>query len=223
MRNRLLEALLFTALVSTFSFAQSAAQPGFTPNPSAKPADAYKDTLDKLQSITDVPLNDWRSHEADLPHGEDVAIDDAQWKTAKLNDEWKSGGQWLRRTIEVPAEINGYDVRGARIDLDVAVTSDQAIQISTFANGSLIGRTDEDTQLPITLTNDAQPGQKFVIAVRVVGAPVTTKMYRAHLTIRANAKRPDPALLRLEILSIRPVIDAYDADRKSTRLNSSHT
>jgi alpha-mannosidase len=213
MRNRLLEALLFTALVSTFSFAQSAAQPGFTPNPSAKPADAYKDTLDKLQSITDVPLNDWRSHEADLPHGEDVAIDDAQWKTAKLNDEWKSGGQWLRRTIEVPAEINGYDVRGARIDLDVAVTSDQAIQISTFANGSLIGRTDEDTQLPITLTNDAQPGQKFVIAVRVVGAPVTTKMYRAHLTIRANAKRPDPALLRLEILSIRPVIDAYDAGK----------
>jgi alpha-mannosidase len=213
MRNRLLVVLFFLVLVPTFIVAQSAAQPGFTPNASAKPVDAYKATLDHLQSITDVPLNDWRTHEADLPHGEDLAIDDAQWKPAKLNEEWKSGGQWLRRTIEIPAEINGYDVRGSRIDLDVAVTSDQAIQISTFSNGSLIGRTDEDTQLPITLTNDAQPGQKFVIAVRVVGAPVTTKMYRAHLTIRANAKRPDPAMLRLEILSVRPVIDAYEAGK----------
>src|SRR6266702_890648 len=187
MRNRLLVVLLLAVFVSTLSFAQSAAQPGFTPNPSAKPAEAYKATLDRLQSITDVPLNDWRSHEADLPHAEDVTIDEAQWKTTKLNDEWKSGGQWLRRTIEVPADINGYDVRGARIDLDLAVTSDQAIQISTFANGSLIGRTDEDTQLPITLTNDAQPGQKFVIAVRIVGAPVTTKFYRSHLTVRSPA------------------------------------
>lgn len=213
MRNRLLVVLLVAALVPTFITAQSAAQPGFTANPSAKPVDAYKATLDRLQSITDVPLNEWRAHDADLPHGEDFAVDDAQWKTTKLNEEWKSGGQWLRRTIEIPSNINGYDVRGTRIDLDLAVTSDQAIQISTFSNGSLIGRTDEDTQLPITLTNDAQPGQKFVIAVRVVGAPVTTKLYRAHLMVRANAKRPDPAMLRLEILSIRPVVAAYESGK----------
>src|SRR5512140_3601733 len=105
MRNRLLVVLLFTSLVTPILFAQSAAQPGFTPNPSAKPADAYKATLDRLQSITDIPLNDWRSHDADLPHGEDVTIDEAQWKSTKLNDEWKSGGQWIRRTIEIPAEI----------------------------------------------------------------------------------------------------------------------
>ncbi len=145
MRNRLLVVLLVATFVPTLLIAQSAAQPGFTPNPSAKPADAYKATLDRLQAITDVPLDEWRSHEADLPHGEEVVIDDAQWKTTKLNEEWKSGGQWLRRTIEVPKQINGYDVSGARIDLDLAVTSDKAIQISTFSNGSLIGRTDEDT------------------------------------------------------------------------------
>jgi len=213
MRNRLLVVLLVAALFPTLLLAQSAAQPGFTPNPSAKPADAYKATLDRLQAITDIPLAEWHSHVADLPHGEDTALDDASWATTKLNQEWKDGGMWLRRTIEIPATVNGYDVRGARIDLDMAITSDEAIQISTFANGSLIGRTDEDTQLPITLTSNAQPGQKFVIAVRVVGPAVSTKFYRSHLTVRAAESRPDPALLRLEILSVRPVIDAYESGK----------
>src|SRR3954470_7820999 len=106
MRKRLLVVLLLAAILPTFTFAQSAAQPGFTPNPSAKPADAYKATLDRLQSITDIPLAEWRSHLADLPHGEDVALDDQQWTTSKVDQEWKDGSRWLRRTIEIPAAVN---------------------------------------------------------------------------------------------------------------------
>ena len=211
MKTRL-AVVLFLLAFSSVLLAQSAAQPGFTPNPSAKPVDVYKDTLDRLQSITDIPLPEWRQHVADLPHGEEVSLDDGSWTTVKVNTMFKAG-QWIRRTIEIPQSLNGYDLRGARLDLDVAITSDQAIQIATFSNGSLIGRTDEDTQLPITLTTNAQPGQKFSIAIRITGAPVDTRIYRSHILVRAPQSRPDPALLRLEILSVRPVIDAYESGK----------
>ena len=41
------------------------------------------------------------------------------------------------------------------------------IRVAVFANGNMMARTDEDGQVPIVLTDNAQPGQKFDIAVRV--------------------------------------------------------
>ena len=85
----------------------------------------------------------------------------------KLKQDWQ-GSRWLRQTFEVPAQLNGYSLQGARIALDLHVGSDDAIQVSVFANGSMVARTDEDGQVPITLIENAQPGQKLVLAVRVL-------------------------------------------------------
>ena len=149
---------LFFLLVSSFALAQS---------PSTPP-DPYKPVLDRLQSITVIPLPTWQAHAADLPHGEDPAVIASDWQQVKLKEDWQ-GSRWLHQTFEVPAKLNGYSLQGASISLDLHVSSDDAIQVSVFSNGNMVARTDEDGQVPVTLIEDAQPGQELVLAVRVSG------------------------------------------------------
>ena len=203
---------LFFLLVSGFAFAQS---------PSAPPY-PYKPVLDLLQSITVIPLLTWQAHAADLPHGEDPAINTSDWQPVKAKEDWK-GSRWLRLTFAVPAQLNGYILQGARISLDLHVSSDDAIQISVFSNGNMVARTDEDGQVPIKLIENAQPGQKLVLAVRVLDSGGggccggdSTRIDHAELGIQPPPDRPDPALMRLQVLSAEPVIAAYP-DGKSER------
>src|SRR5271169_5941338 len=185
--------VLFLLLASASTFAQS---------PAARP-DPYKPVLDRLESITAIPLPTWQTHEADLPHGEDPAINTSDWQPVKLKEDWK-GSRWLRQTFQIPAQLDGYSLLGARISLDLHVSSDDAIQISVFSNGNMVARTDEDGQVPITLIENAQPGQKLVLAVRVLdsgGAGCcggnSTRIEQAALRIEPPSSRPDPALMRL--------------------------
>jgi alpha-mannosidase len=203
---------LFFLLVSCFTFAQSP----------ATPPDPYKPVLDRLQSITAIPLPAWQAHAADLPHGEDPALGISDWLPVTLKEDWK-GSRWLRQTFEVPAQLNGYSLQGARISLDLHVSSDDAIQVSVFSNGNMVARTDEDGQVPITLIENAQPGQKLVLAVRVLDSGGggccggnSTRIEHAELQIQPPPDRPDPALMRLQVLSAEPVIAAYP-DGKSER------
>jgi len=102
------------------------------------------------------------------------------------------------------------------VKLEVLFTSNESMTITVFSNGSLVERENENTQQPILLTENAQPGQKFLIAVRVDNAPVGTHMYRSTLTLEAAPDRPDPSILREEILSVRPLAAAFP-DGKAER------
>jgi alpha-mannosidase len=81
--------------------------------------------------------------------------------------------------------------------------------ITVFSNGSLLFHGVEETQQPLLLTEAARPGQKYLIAARVDAGNVDTALFRADLTIQPPASRPDPRLLRDEILSAQPLIAAY--------------
>ncbi len=205
--------LIFAIALITARFSVAQATP---------PPDPYKPVLDRLQSITVIPMPAWQTHEADLPHGEDPAINSSDWQQVKLKEDWQ-GSRWLRQSFEVPAQLNGYSLQGASISLDLHVSSDDAIQISVFSNGNMVARTDEDGQVPITLIENAQPGQTLVLAVRVLDSGGggccggdSTRIEHAELRIQPPPDRPDPALMRLQILSAEPVIAAYP-DGKAER------
>lgn len=172
-------------------------------------------TLDRLQSISAVPISNWLVHDADLAHGEAPLLDTTSWSKVKIGEDWQ-GSRWLRQDFEIPAQLNGYSLQGARISLDLVVSSDLAIQVSVFSNGAMIARTDEGGQVPIPLVESAQPGQKFHLAARVINSGgvgccggTSSRIERAELRIEPAPSRPDPALLRLEILSAEPLIVAY--------------
>src|SRR6202158_4094305 len=180
-----------------------------------KADDPYKMVLDRLDSLSVTALAEWRFH-SDVPHPEDPALSDGDWQIVKVQDPWKSGSRVLRRWIEIPEKINGYSTKGARVLLDLLLTSDQSMQITVFSNGSLVFRGDEDMQQPIALTENAQPGQKYLIAVRVECSQSNTGINHSELRFEAPASRPDPALFRTEVLAVRPLIGAF-ADGKVER------
>ncbi len=183
---------------------------------SRKATDPYQPTLDRLQSLTTMPLPEWRFH-ADVPHPENSSLDEAGWEIMKVGDKWSTGSRVLRRWIEIPEKIDGYAVRGARVKLDLGFdfmwNNKGPVMIAVFSNGALVSRGDDDMQQPISLTENAQPGQKFLIAVRIDAPEVETLFQRAQLRVEPGAGRPDPAMVRTEILAARPMIAAYEEGR----------
>jgi len=144
-------------------------------------------------------------------------MDDSGWEVMKAGDTWAGGSRVLRRWVEIPEKINGYAVAHARVRLDIRFdfmwNNKGPVIISVFSNGSLISRGDDDMQQPILLTENAQPGQKFLIAIRIDAPEVETQFHHAKLSLEPPAGRPDPAMVRTEILAARPMIAAYEDGR----------
>ncbi|HUA15130.1 MAG TPA: alpha-mannosidase [Verrucomicrobiae bacterium] len=189
--------------------------------------DSYKSTLDRLQSLTRQYEPEWRFH-ADVPHPEDPSLSDSGWDTFTVknvsgpggenpNEEHWKGTRVFRRWVEIPQKINGYATQGAQVHLDLRFGSPGGLMITVFSNGAILYRGSDDDILPVLLTENAQPGQKFLVAARVVaGDDVQCEFFHSELTIEPTATRPDPAFLRTEILAAQPIIAAYE-DGKAER------
>jgi len=176
------------------------------------PPDPYKSTLDRLESLTTAPLPQWRIHN-DVAHPENPSLDDSAWGMTQPGARW-AGPRVLRAWVEIPEKINGYAMQGARVKLDLRFDFPSnnlgPVRISVFSNGSLAYRGDDDMQQPILLSENAQPRQKFIIAARVVAGDTETRFERAQLLIEPPAARPDPMMLRTEVIAARPMIAAYE-------------
>src|SRR5580698_6695507 len=211
--------LIFLGLFCS-SFTFIAAQAANTPDP-------YKATLDRLQSLSSQGETEWRFH-ADIPHPEDPLVDDSAWGTftvknvsggggANNNEEHWKGTRVFRRWVQIPEKMNGYGVLGSKVRLDLRFGSPSGLIITVFSNGAILYRGSDDDILPVLLTESAQPGQKFLIAARVVaGDEVQSEFFHAELMVDPPRRRPDPGFLRMEILSARPIIAAYE-DGKAER------
>ena len=108
-------ALLTLLLAAIFACAQA---------PQASP---YKNAMEQLRSVVVMPLPEWHAHAGNLAHGEDLTANDEGWAAAKTGEKWTDGSHWLRRTIEVPATLNGYSLVGARIELDARVSDRKSV------------------------------------------------------------------------------------------------
>jgi len=190
-------------------------------------ADPYKPILDQLGSLTRQAEPEWRFH-SEIPHPEDPTINDSDWETFYVkntsgpggghpNEQHWNGTRVFRRWVTVPEKINGYAVQGSKAWMDLRFGSPGSLMITVFSNGAILYRGDDDNILPVLLTENAQPGQKFLVAVRVVaGDAVQSEFVHSELTIDAPPSRPDPALLRLQLIAARPIISAYE-DGKAER------
>ena len=189
--------------------------------------DPYKVALDRLNSLTHQAEPEWRFHN-DVPHPEDPSLNDSDWGTLTVknvsggggghsNEEHWTGARVFRQWVQIPEKINGYETRGSRVSLDLRFGSPDSLMITVFSGGTILYRGDDDNILPVLLSENAQPGQKLLIAVRVVaGDAVQSEFVHSELTIDVPKGRPDPARLRLEVLAAHPIIDAYE-DGKAER------
>ena len=190
-------------------------------------SDPYKPTLDRLASLLEQNETEWRFH-SDVPHPEDPGLNDSDWNSIAVRNASGPGGghadehqftgtNVFRRWIEIPEKINGYATQGSRVTLDLRFGSPGSLMITVFSSGAILYRGSDDDILPVLLTESAQPGQKFLVAARVVAADgVHSEFFHSKLIIQPPASRPDPGFLRTEILAAGPIISAYQ-DGKAER------
>ena len=188
-----------------------------------QPADPYKPVLDRLEASTTVPLDGWRLTDAQLPHGETPGAALASAKPLKFGEKF-SLPIWVYREIEIPADAAGYAVAGSKLALAVKADTNTGVIFTVFVNGNMVARGDGDSQVPITLTQSARPGEKMLVAVHVVpsggvgccgGAPEMHVSF-AVLLVTPPETRPDPSILRQEVLAAQLLVAAYP-DGKAQR------
>jgi alpha-mannosidase len=210
--------LLIAAVVVCTAFAFSQTSAG---------TDPYKSSLDRLRALTVQGETEWQFH-ADVPHPEDPGLNDSDWGRFTVKNVSGPGGKnpseehWtgtrvFRRWIQIPEKINGYATAGSRVMLDLRFGSPNGLMITVFSNETIVYRGSDDDILPVLLTQSAQPGQKFLVAARVVGGDdVQSEFFHSEIMIEPPHTRPDPSFLRTEIISVRPIINAYE-DGKAQR------
>jgi alpha-mannosidase len=173
-----------------------------------QPPNPSKSVLDRLHAMTAWPLADWRAHAANLPHPEDPTLNDSNWEALRVRSRSMTGPVWFRRWVEIPQRVGGYEISGARVRLDLDISSDQPFTLRVFFNGSQVATQTPDTLQPILITASAQPPQKFLMALGVMGQAVPVWLNRAQLLVDFSPGSPDPGRLRDEILVCQAILPA---------------
>ncbi len=172
------------------------------------PAD--QQVLQRLSSFDNLPAAEWRYHAGDVPHGEDPALDDSSWQLVTPVSEAPNEGVWYRRTIEVPRTLNGYDLTGARIWFTFHASANGPMPQIIYFNGRRVALGDDLE--PIVLFDKARPGDKVLVAVKLLHT-VDKKTFRG-VTLKVDfaPDRPNPDDLRTEFLTSTVLIPSLSKD-----------
>jgi alpha-mannosidase len=157
-------------------------------------------------------------HLGDLAHGEAVNLDESSWQPIAIEGKAGKDAVWFRQTFQVPASLGGYDLTGARIWFQFHV--DGRMPQILYFNGRRVAMGDDLE--PVVLFDDARPGDKVTVAVKLLHTVDTKTFHGATLKIDSPQSRPSPEDLRLEFLSaalLVPSLAPGDAAKMDT-LNS---
>ena len=143
-------------------------------------ADALTDKLALLAvaQVVPQPLDQWRFHKLDVPGGEAADFDDSRWQTVAPGFTWTGENTkvWFRTRYVVPETIGGVPTRGTVLRLDMGMDDDAEV----YVNGKFLLKFNWDAG-QMTLTDHAQPGQVFTLAVRGINGPGTGELRHARL------------------------------------------
>jgi alpha-mannosidase len=194
------------AFFSLISFAGHAvAQQGteFTRAADTLPQDS-RTIVDRLMSLRELPDAPWKFHAGDLPHGEDVVLDDSSWSTLAADAKGPNDAVWLRQVIQVPPSLNGYDLTGARIWFQFHADANGSVPQIIYVNGRRVALGDDLE--PIVLFDKAQPGDKAVVAVKLLHTVDTKRIGGATLRIDFPESRPNPVDLGEQFLAAADLV-----------------
>jgi alpha-mannosidase len=160
---------------------------------------ASQAVVERLSGLNELPADGWKTHVGDIAHGEAVDLDDASWPTAQAHAETSTDAVWFRRTIEVPATLNGYDLTGTRIWFSFHVNANGPMPEIIYFNGRRVALGDDLE--PIVMFDNAKPGEKVLVAVKVLQTVDKKTFNGTEQKIDFAENRPNPEDSRLEFLS----------------------
>jgi alpha-mannosidase len=166
--------------------------------------------VERLSGLNQLAAEEWRFHSGDLAHGESLELDDTSWPMVKPRMEAPQDAVWFRRWIEVPPSLYGYDLTGARIWFGFRAYANGPMPEIFYFNGRRVAMGDDLE--PIVLFDKATPGDKLLVAVKLL--PTVDKKIFAATNLRVDfvESRPNPEDLRLEFLSAALLIPGLSKD-----------
>jgi alpha-mannosidase len=173
--------------------------------------------IERLSGLRELPDGAWKMHAGDLAHGETVGLDESGWQEIKPREKAPNEAVWFRQTYTVPETLNGYDLTGARIWFQFHAEANGPMPEILYFNGRRVAMGDDLE--PTVLFDQAKPGDKVTVAVKLLHT-VDTKNFRgASLDVGFEEGRPNPEDLREEFLSaalLIPSLAPGDAGKLAT-------
>ena len=160
-------AVLFLAAIGILGRVQAGAQTAVQAAEIVKPLSSHThEVVSRLTELDRLPAEEWRFHAGDLAHGESPDLDDSSWQVLKARAETSQEAVWFRRWIEVPQDLHGYDLTGARIWFSFSASANGPMPEIIYFNGRRVALGDDLE--PIVLFDKAQPGDKVLVAVKLL-------------------------------------------------------
>jgi alpha-mannosidase len=162
--------------------------------------------VERLAHVGTLSLGDVRYFAGQNANGASVSLDDSSWQTIQLPYKAATDPIWLRKWIEIPKTIDGYDLSGAKIWLREPTRGNVAV----FLNGQRAA-SGEDME-PLILFSSAQSGDKALLAIQFQKATNPRNLRGMELHTEFAPNRPDPHGLRDEFLSAALLLPALAPD-----------
>ncbi len=166
--------------------------------------------IERLGSFDQLPAAQWKYHAGDLPHGEAVDFDDANWPVVTARSQGSTEAAWYRCMVEVPKSLNGYDLTGSRIWFQFRATANGPMPQIIYFNGRRVALGDDLE--PVVLFDQAKPGDKILVAVKLLQTVDKKTFAGARLKIDFSPARPSPDDLRIEFLTTAALIPSLSKD-----------
>jgi alpha-mannosidase len=209
-------ALTITALALPPCLAQTAEETAVQTR--ALPAGS-RTTIDRLAELNTLPVEGWRFHAGDVAHGEAVDLNDRSWPILPAKGNASKDAVWFRREIEVPKALHGYDLSGTRIWFQFHASANGPMPQIIYYNGRRVAMGDDLE--PIVLFDDAKPGDKILVAVKLLQTVDDKRFNGVETRIDFAPTRPSPDDLRKEFLSAAVLVPSLTAGPSTTPGNAS--
>ncbi|AFZ37786.1 Alpha-mannosidase [Stanieria cyanosphaera PCC 7437] len=177
--------------------------------------------VQRLSALTKIDLqNNWHYTNFDFAFESEnlIALNLNEWQNIVLNERryivWEKGRKiyWLAQKIIVPEHLQNYPVTGLNLRLVLTWWAEDA---QIFVNGKLVQQGDLfDSSTRILLTNNAQPGEEFVIAIRLIspGHDIGALM-RSHCVYESNYNQIDPGFVATELSILSKYLNQFEPEK----------
>jgi alpha-mannosidase len=166
--------------------------------------------VERLGTFDNLPAESWRSHVGNVAHGEAVDLDDSSWPVVKPGTAATQDAVWYRQLVEIPKTLNGYDLTGARIWFKFNARGDRSMPQIIYFNGRRVALGDDLE--PIVLFDNAKPGEKILVAVKLLPTVSIKRFGGAAMKIDFASARPNPEDLRDEFISTALLVPSLSKD-----------
>jgi alpha-mannosidase len=159
-----------------------------------------RDVIEQLGKLRALDASSWRYHAGDLPHGEDISLDDSSWQIVDRRSTAPTSAVWYRHWFEMPKALNGYDLADTRIWFQVHVDASGPLTQIIYFNGRRVAL--GEGLEPIVLFDHAKPGDRILVAVKLLETVSEKTFSGATATISYSPSRPDPSRISEEIMAL---------------------